>query len=217
MKLKYLIKPKKFFLNFTKQDIYSLSFSLLFFIVLTSLVLTGQLRVLDDYWLTAIRNTLPSWFLYIAKAFYFIGEAEVAVFIVLFSLIFLVWKKRWLEAQVMALSCLFVLILIDKILKPWFAISRPENHLVETAFGYSYPSGHGTGNLLLYLLLCYFFAQSFPQYKRLVFFITILFMILMGISSVYLRVHWVTDFFAAYALGYILFVLSVVLHRSSIR
>jgi len=217
MKLKYFIKPNKFFLNFTKQDIYSLSFSFLFFIVLTSLVVTDQLRVLDNYLLTTIRNTLPSWFVYIAKAFYFVGEAEVAVFIVLFSLIFLVWKKRWLEAQVMALSCLFVLILIDKILKPLLAIPRPDDRLVETAFGYSYPSGHGTGNLLLYLLLCYFFSQSFPQYKSLVFSITIVFMILMGIGSVYLRVHWVTDFLAAYAVGYILFVLSVVLHRSSMR
>lgn len=215
MKIKYLLKPKNFFQNINKINLFFSSLALSFFIILSNLVLTGKLKVFDDNLLTIIHTTLPDWFLYIAKASYFVGEAEVAVFIVLFSLGFLVWKKYWEEAQVMALSTLFILILIDKILKPFLAISRPENRLVEHAFGNSFPSGHASGNLLLYFLLAYILSQSFPQFKIYFYFTATFLIILMGISSAYLRVHWVTDILASYAVGYVIFSIAITLLKSS--
>lgn len=215
MKIKYLLKPKNFFNHINKINLFFSSLALSFFIILSNLVVRGKLKIFDDYLLTIIQTTLPNWFIYIAKASYLVGEAEVAVFIVLFSLGFLVWKKYWEEAQVMALSTLSILILIDKILKPFFAISRPNNRLVENVFGNSFPSGHASGNLLLYLLLAYFFSKSFPKFKVYLFSIATFLIILMGISSVYLRVHWVTDILASYTVGYIMFILAITLLKSS--
>ncbi|MGY6528454.1 MAG: phosphatase PAP2 family protein [Cyanobacterium sp.] len=169
----------------------------------------------DLYFQNFLQDIFPSWFEYIARFFYFIGEAEVAVFVVLFSLIFLASKNLWIEAQVMAISCLSVLLLIDKVLKPLFAIPRPVEHMVDNVHGYSYPSGHGSGNLLLYLLIAYFISEHFPRLKGVLFVTASILMILMGIGSVYLRVHWMTDFLAAYCVGYILFSISVLLHKSS--
>jgi undecaprenyl-diphosphatase len=37
----------------------------------------------------------------------------------------------------------------------------------------------------------------------------------MGISSAYLRVHWVSDILASYCLGYIMFSLAITLLKSS--
>lgn len=215
MKIKYLLKPKNFFHHINKNNLFFSSLALSFFIILSNLVVAGKLKTFDDNLLIIIHTNLPSWFIYIAKASYFVGEAEVAVFIVLFSLGFLVWKKYWEEAQVMALSTLFILILIDKILKPFLAISRPENRLVEHAFGNSFPSGHASGNLLLYFLLAYLFSQSFPKFKIYFYSIATFLIILMGISSAYLRVHWVTDILASYAVGYVIFSIAITLLRSS--
>jgi membrane-associated phospholipid phosphatase len=215
MRIKYLLKPKNFFNHLNKINLFFSSLALSFFIILSNLVVTGKLKIFDDYLLTTIHTTLPIWFIYIAKASYFVGEAEVAVFIVLFSLGFLVWKKYWEEAQVMALSTLSILILIDKILKPFFAITRPNNRLVENVFGNSFPSGHASGNLLLYFLLAYFFSESFPKFKVYFFSLAVFLIILMGISSAYLRVHWVTDILASYAVGYIMFIVSITLLKSS--
>ncbi|MBL1211610.1 phosphatase PAP2 family protein, partial [Geminocystis sp. GBBB08] len=182
MKIKYLLKPKNFFHYINKINLFFFSLAFCFFIILSNLVVTGKLKTFDDNLLTTIHTTLPSWFIYIAKASYFVGEAEVAVFIVLFSLGFLVWKKYWEEAQVMALSTLSILILIDKILKPFFAIPRPLNRLVENVFGNSFPSGHASGNLLLYFLLAYILSQSFPKFKISFYFIATFLLILIGIS-----------------------------------
>lgn len=215
MKIKYLLKPKNFFHHINKINLFFSSIGLSFLIILSHLVVTGKLKAFDNNLLTTIDEVLPRWFIYIAKASYFIGEAEVAVFIVLFSLGFLVWKKYWVEAQVMALSTLSILILIDKILKPFFDISRPDNRLVNNALGNSFPSGHASGNLLLYFLLAYIFSQSLPKFKIYFYSIATFLIILMGISSAYLRVHWVTDILASYSIGYIMFSLAITLLESS--
>lgn len=215
MKIKYSLKPKNIIRYLNPPQIVSLIFTIIFFIVLTFYVTTNQLTAIDLSLQTTIQDVLPNWFIYFAKFSYFLGEAEVAVFIVLFSLIFLIKKKLWLEAQVMALSCLSVLLLVDKVLKPLFAVPRPVDRLVDNIHGYSYPSGHGSGNLLLYLLIVYFIGEYFPHLKVTLYTLVSLFMIVMGVSSVYLGVHWVTDFLASYCVGYVLFSLSVLLHKSS--
>lgn len=215
MEVKYLLKPQKFFHHFNKVNLFFSSLALLFFILISIIVSTGKLKSLDEYLLAQLHVILPDWFFYIAKASYFIGEAEVAVFIVLFSLGFLVWKKYWEEAQVLALFSLAILILIDKVFKPFFAVARPLDRAVENVFGYSYPSGHASGNLILYFLLAYFLTQKFPQNKIYYYGIATFSIILMGISSAYLRVHWVSDILASYCLGYIMFSLAVTLLKSS--
>jgi len=215
MNIKYIIKPKNITKNISKTQIFVCGLLIIYFSTLTYFVTTGKLKELDEYLLTFIHESLPSWFIYIAKASYFLGEAEVAVFFVLFSLIVLVWKKYWEEAQVLAFSTLSILILIDKIFKPLFAIRRPLNRLVENAFGNSYPSGHAAGNLLLYFLICYFISQSYPKLKVFLYSFAVFLLILMGVSSAYLRVHWVSDILASYAVGYFMFIISITLLKSS--
>lgn len=212
---KHLLKPKKFFHHFNRVNLFFSTIALLVFILISIGVSSGELQSLDEYILEQLSIILPNWFFYIAKASYFIGEAEVAAFIVLFSLIFLVRKKMWEEAQVLALFTLSILILIDRILKPFFAIPRPLDRLVDNAFGYSFPSGHASGNLILYFLLAYFIVQSFPKYKFISYFIPTFSIILMGISSAYLRVHWVSDILASYCIGYIMVSLAITLLKSS--
>jgi undecaprenyl-diphosphatase len=176
-------------------------------VIISWQVISGNLQAFDEYLLQELDSVLPSWFIYIAKVFYFLGEAEVAVFIVLFSLGILVWKKCWAEAQVVAVSSLSVLLLIDQVLKPFFDRDRPLERLVENIYGRSYPSGHASGNLLLYFLLAYILSFYFPKFKVYFYLIAIFFLVLMGICSAYLRVHWVSDILAAYCVGYILFVI----------
>lgn len=215
MKIKYIIKPKNITKNISKFQIFVCGILIIYFSTLSYFVTTGKLKELDEYLLTFIHESLPSWFIYIAKASYFLGEAEVAVFFVLFSLIVLVWKKLWKEAQVMAFSTLSILILIDKIFKPLFAIPRPLDRLVENAFGNSYPSGHASGNLLLYFLICYFISQSYPKLKVFLYSFAVFLLIVMGVSSAYLRVHWVSDILASYAVGYFMFIISIIILKSS--
>jgi undecaprenyl-diphosphatase len=209
MKIKHLFKPRNFIEIFGKYNLLSAIFCLFFFVIISWQVINGKINAFDESLLQILSNIFPAWFVYIAKVFYFLGEAEVAVFIVLFSLAILVWKKCLPEAQVVAVSSLSVLLLIDKILKPLFDRDRPLERLVENIDGRSYPSGHASGNLLLYFLLAYILSFYFPKFKVYFYVIAVFFLVLMGISSAYLRVHWFSDIVAAYCIGYILFTIAV--------
>lgn len=214
MKFKQLLKPSTFLNIVGKDNLFISLFCLIIFLIISGLIITQKLTEFDENLLKQIHQILPSWFVYIAKAFYFLGEAEVAVFIVLFCLGFLAWKKYWLEAQIIASSSVIVLLLVW-ILKPLFDRARPLERLVENINGRSFPSGHASGNILLYLLLAYIISIYFPKYKMPVYLIAISIIFLMGLGSIYLRVHWVTDILGGYCVGYILFILSVVFLRIS--
>ena len=216
MKLKYILRPKNIRKNINEFNVFFSFLSLIIFAILSYLLMIEKLKILDKNLLIAIQEILPPWFIYIAKISYFLGEAEVTVFFVLICLGILVWKKHWQEAQVVALSCLSVLILIDKILKPLFKIRRPLGRLVPAITGYSYPSGHIAGNLLFYFLVAYIASQSFPQYKLYFYSVATFLMVLMSISIAYLRVHWISDIFASYCVGYILLSIAILLLNSSV-
>ena len=204
------------FVNFCgKVNLTISACCLLCFAWLTWQVIQEKLNDFDAAFLQSLHQIFPSFFLPLAKGVYFIGEAEVAVFLVILSLAILVWRRLWLEAQVVAVSSLGVLLLIDRVLKPLIYRRRPLGRLVENVYGRSFPSGHATGNLLLYFLLVYIIGLRFPQHKVKLYAIATILLLLMGLSSTYLRVHWITDIIAGYLLGYVLFILSTVILRIS--
>jgi undecaprenyl-diphosphatase len=191
-----------------KLNLLISGFSLCFFGWLAYEVVHKNLDQFDENFLQLLHKIFPDQFFYVARGFYFLGEAEVAVFIVLITLGILCWKRYWLEAQVVAASSLGVLILIDKILKPFFYRSRPPEKLVQVD-GRSFPSGHATGNLLLYFLLAYILSARFPKYKIHFYSSAIILTLLIGISSMYLRTHWLTDILGGYALALVLLTFSI--------
>lgn len=210
MKLKALLKTKNLVKTFGKLNLSISVFCLLFFIIMSGLIISRKVDNFDEFILTQLSKIFPVWFVYISKGIYFLGEAEVAVFIVLFSLIILCYKKLWYEAQILAVSSLGILLLIDKVLKPLFNRDRPLERLVENINGKSYPSGHASGNLFLYLFLAYILSAYYPKFKVYFYLFAIFLLALMGISSAYLRVHWVTDILGAYCVGYIFFSIAIV-------
>ncbi len=215
MPIKNIFRTTKFIDFWGKTNLIISGVCLSCFAWLSWQVVQENLNEWDESFLQLLHKILPSSFVYVAKPLYFIGEAEVAVFIVLLSLGILAWRRLWLEAQVVAASSLTVLLLIDQVLKPLFARRRPLGRLVDNIHGKSFPSGHATGNLLLYFLLVYIISVRFPQHKIKLYAIATIILLLMGLGSTYLRVHWVTDIFAGYFLGYVLFSLSVVFLRIS--
>lgn len=215
MKLKYIFKSSTFFEVFDKVNLIISFFCLTFLSWLSWQLVQEKLNEFDESFLQLLHDQLPSSFIHVAKLFYFLGEAEVAVFIVLFSLGILCWRLLWLEAQVVAASSLTVLLLIDQVLKPLFARDRPLGRLAENIHGRSFPSGHASGNLLLYFLLIYIISVRFPQQKIRLYVTASIMLLLMGLGSTYLRVHWLTDILAGYCVGYILFTLSVIFLKIS--
>lgn len=88
-------------------------------------------------------------------------------------------------------------------LKQIFARVRPvHDHGLAVADGFSFPSGHTSGSVVVYGMLAYLAARLLPprwQLPAVLLAVTVAFA--MGVSRVLLQVHWASDVLAGYASG----------------
>ncbi|MFC6269723.1 phosphatase PAP2 family protein [Frigoriflavimonas asaccharolytica] len=85
-----------------------------------------------------------------------------------------------------------------------FERARPPYPLLYPENGFSFPSGHATFSFVFYGSLAYLvWVARFPKYlKILMMTFLILLSFAIGISRIYLRVHYPSDVIAGFALGY---------------
>lgn len=157
----------------------------------------------EKTFLQGFRAVIPPSIGDVLSFFYWIGDTHFAAVFVALSIAYLVWKRYWKEATVLALAAGGILILIDDIFKPLFERNRPPMRLDPSAGGYSFPSGHAAGNLVLYFYWAYLISARFPKLSLYIHGIATLGLIFIGLGSMYLRVHWPTDVIAGYGFGYI--------------
>ncbi|WP_273852504.1 phosphatase PAP2 family protein [Guptibacillus spartinae] len=93
--------------------------------------------------------------------------------------------------------------LLTKVLKHFFARSRPTVDAAYDAVGYSFPSGHAMGSFLLYGFIGYLIirSQRGKATKWISGLLVLLFILLIGFSRIYLGVHYPSDVLAGYAAG----------------
>jgi len=136
--------------------------------------------------------------------FFFVTDLGSLVFVSIgsvFLITFLIVKGYGKEAFYIAIALLGGLT-SQTIIKNILAISRPENGLVAYS-GYSFPSGHTNMATILFLSFCFYVVFKIIDRKkrRLYFVISIIVIILVGLSRVYLNAHWVSDVLAGWCLG----------------
>lgn len=122
--------------------------------------------------------------------------------VLLASLLILAYHRRRLEIDGM-LVCLGGAAFLNYLLKQLFERSRPELFRVVEAAGYSFPSGHAMVSLCLYGMLAFLFARHFRQWRWRLFVgaLAAALVISIGLSRVYLGVHYPTDVIAGYTAG----------------
>lgn len=85
------------------------------------------------------------------------------------------------------------------LLKRNFHISRPAGDLAE-GLGFSFPSGHSTGSAAVAILISYVsLRQRF--HRRIIVPTCVIVAILVGVSRVYLDVHWASDVIGGWLVG----------------
>jgi membrane-associated phospholipid phosphatase len=71
----------------------------------------------------------------------------------------------------------------------------------ETSF--SYPSGHALGSTILYGFLAYLLATRYPRFAWFIYVLAVLLIAVIGLSRLYLGVHWPTDIIGGYCIGFL--------------
>jgi len=77
------------------------------------------------------------------------------------------------------------------------------------ASGWSFPSGHAMMSMIFYGMITYFLLRSGHSWRLRMFFVTVagFIVVMIGLSRIYLQVHYLSDVLAGYAGG--LFWLSI--------
>lgn len=102
------------------------------------------------------------------------------------------------------------------VFKRVFERARPPYPLLGPEVGFSFPSGHATFSFIFYGAIAYlFWISKLPKSLRITMITLLLLMsFAIGISRIYLRVHFPSDVIAGFALGYSWLFLVIFIFRS---
>ena len=132
-----------------------------------------------------------------------LGNPITVVIVAGITVLLLWWRSYREEAKVFILACLGGLIL-NTGLKLFFSKPRPElweSLIAEKSF--SFPSGHALGSMVLYGFIAYELATHYPHLSKVIYSLTVILIVAIGISRPYLGVHWPTDIIAGYGVGFL--------------
>lgn len=145
----------------------------------------------------------PHWLIASAHDVTALGSFSVLVLVVLSVVALLMLLHKWRMAIHVLLATLSGVILVH-ILKLTFARHRPDAvpgaELLQTM---SFPSGHSTMSAVVYLTLGALSSRILPNFatRAHVMLLALLVTALVGVSRVYLGVHWPSDVLAGWSLG----------------
>lgn len=131
----------------------------------------------------------------------YLGGEIMIIFGILIT-IFLLLKKHKKEAILFAFI-LGMAGIIDTVLKNLVQRPRPQFHPLVIEKDFSFPSGHAMDSFVFYLTLSYliFHITKNKKLSMVVMILSLVLILLIGISRIYLGVHYPTDVIAGYVGG----------------
>lgn len=164
-------------------------------------VLERETQAFDRGILLALKHLHTRLLDRVMVAITFLGEPSVLLGLCLALGIWLLRRRQRSEATTLAIASLGA-ISLNFVLKDLFARARPTlwQRVVDVSL-YSFPSGHAMISLVVYGMVGYLLATRFKRWSALIVSLTILLIVIIGLSRLYLGVHWPTDVIAGYAAG----------------
>lgn len=202
--------------NFKKKLLLVALLSVIPFLVIVLITLSGWENLTKiDY---QISQFFYSWHdLRLTKIMTIIthlGDIVTQTTITVGTVVFLFALKKWRTALWYGLTVLGGALLLNGAIKEFYARARPSEiePLVEIG-GYSFPSGHSMGAMIVYgglLFLILRFIRS-NALKIAVGSLIVLAILSIGVSRVYLAVHFPSDVIGGFSLGLSWLVISIAL------
>ncbi|MBQ8659330.1 MAG: phosphatase PAP2 family protein [Bacilli bacterium] len=206
-------KAYNFIRNNWKPIIFSMS--ILIFVFMVRLLLADQVHYFDEFvykYVTYFKNDYLTTFF---KIMSFLASTTFLLFVTVFIMVFIKKKNVGFYVGLNILLCF----LLNQSVKLVFGRSRPEFiNLIEEG-GYSFPSGHSMVSLAFYGFFIYMiFHKRYSKKKKVLLSIPFaLLTLLIGISRIYLGVHYASDVLAGFALSMAYLIIYVKLFYKKIK
>lgn len=132
----------------------------------------------------------------------FISHLGSAVTLITLAVAFIILLKNKRDAKYIAIN-LVVVFLLNRLLKIIIARPRPEMLRLVIEDGYSFPSGHAMVSMGFYGFLIYLIYTKLKNQKvkySLIVFLSLI-ILLIGVSRIYLGVHYFTDVIGGFVIA----------------
>lgn len=143
--------------------------------------------------------------------------SEILLIIASISFIFFAWKRHKQEAILFSVV-LGVSAIVNFFVKQFVQRPRPEFAPLYLEHSFSFPSGHAMNSFVFYAMLAYFIFHFTRNNKlsSIIAALSVLLIVLIGISRIYLGVHYPTDVIGGYIAGFWVFITAVMMNRTII-
>ena len=142
-----------------------------------------------------------AWLVHIAKVLTWLGSGWVVYPLGVLTAIVLAVRRYWMEFWALVVGLALIAFFVPEI-KVWTDRPRPPDRLI-SVHSSAFPSGHAAQSTFYVWLAVTLALRVVPGIKRrsVVIAAGILFAALIGLTRVYLRVHWLSDVTSGWALG----------------
>jgi len=178
-------------------------FSFGFYLKLAHELLENELVFFDQRVGVAIISWRASWLTPIMKGFSNLGSTPVILFIIITLTVLGILYRRFLIDVIVLDICVGGGLGLTEILKATYHRARPPLPWLGMASGYSFPSGHTLITMTIYGFLAYLIIRNRQHlhYGIPLALILIILAVGVGISRVYLGVHYPSDVIAGWAIA----------------
>ncbi len=198
-----------------KKDIINIAIPTVIFILIGILVRNTSEGILFDRMILDLIHRVDNKIVFaIMKFISFIGSAYFLIPLMILAMSYTIYKRKYRISKLLITATLGSYIL-NFILKNIFSRTRPLEYFLVEQGGLSYPSGHSMVTMTFYMTIAYIVSRNIKDKssKKYIYIFIYTMISLMGISRLYLGVHWPTDVIGGYLIGYVFFYISVILIR----
>lgn len=193
-----------------KEKIFN-TILILIFLLFGLMVKGSKEGILFDRFILEYLHKDPNPGLFSAMKFISFIGSEVFLFPAMgILIIYMLYKRRYKISQLLLANTLGSF-LANYLLKQIFQRSRPVDFMQVKQGGLSYPSGHSMVTMSMYLTIAYLLTKKELTKERRSFVYSLVFLMIvaMGLSRMYLGVHWPTDIIGGYIGGYLVYYISI--------
>jgi len=197
----------------SRKLIFTSTIALFLFAIILILVLLNTAQTFDTSINSAIQNIQSPVLIKFSAIIGLIFDTKFLIVVILILALYHFIKKSEKDA-------LFSIITISLgasmvyILKEIVQRARPLNILI-TETGFAFPSGHATMSLIFFGIITYliFKNRKSKTLKQTTLVVSILAVLIIGLSRLILNAHWFTDILGGFALGAVILTICILFRK----
>lgn len=179
--------------------------AVVFFSWMAEEVFEGESLAIDNAVREFVHTYAADWLTAVMQVFSFLGSTLFLAPVVILSILFF-WRKRGRRTALVLATVMAGAVILNYVLKVCFARVRPTAYFdTPLPSSFSFPSGHSLFSVCFYCTLAWLIASSVEDriYKAAIWTAALALAFFIGLSRIYLGVHYPTDVLAGYIAAFI--------------